>query len=150
MWCAATAASHGVLGSPLAGVSTGGQAERRQGLGPCSPSRCVGAHTWVSGVGAAPLCRSRVERGVRHKQQKCSVRVTLLPLRHLELVFASGRQLHRRSGREATGTRPSLVLLMRGSTHMGEWCALTRDYGDDIAGMVMEICAVAFCPKLIR
>ena len=90
--------------------------EIRQRSDKNSPSRCVGAHTRVKEVCAALLCWSRVKHAVRHKQRKCSRRGALLPLCPME--FASGRRLHRRSGRETSGSRPLLALSMRGSTHM--------------------------------
>ena len=128
--CTATAASHGVLGSHLAGGFTGGQAERRQGLGPRSPFLSAWGGTHVSKWRAPPHCAghaSSVPSGT-------SSRGALIVLHCHRCVpwssrFAPSRRLHRRSGRKVTGSRPLLALSMRGSTHMSKWCALPHCAG---------------------
>ena len=56
---------------------------------------------------AAPLCRSRVKRAVRHKQRNCSRRAALLPLRlmKLGLPLAGGSTVDYVERRQGLGPR---------------------------------------------
>ena len=68
---------------------------------------------------AVPHCAGRASSMPQGKQQGCSSRGALLPLRPMEfLVRLWQARLHGGSGRETSGTRPLLALSMCGNkTH---------------------------------